>query len=65
MLLLLLLLLPLIGIFSIFGSELFSQDVIILSVVVPVAVYPDAAAAKEQILKDNKGKAGVYLIFFC
>jgi hypothetical protein len=28
-------------------------------------VYPDAAAAKDQILKDNKGKAGVYLIFFC
>jgi hypothetical protein len=99
MLLLLLLLLPLIGIFSIFGwSDLFdSINAELLAVVpfdsfganlalsvpslksenspntphnnaapiIPVKVYPDAAACKEQILKENKGKSGVYLIFFC
>jgi hypothetical protein len=35
------------------------------SPITPVAVYLDAAACKEQILKENKGKSGVYLIFFC
>ena len=29
------------------------------------AVYSDAAASKDQIIKDNRGKSGVYLIFFC
>jgi hypothetical protein len=28
--------------------------------ITPVAVYLDAAASKSQILKDNKGKSGVY-----
>jgi hypothetical protein len=35
------------------------------SPIIPVKVYSDAAASKEQILKENKGKSGVYLIFFC
>jgi hypothetical protein len=35
------------------------------SPITPAVVYPDAFASKSQILKDNKGKAGVYLIFFC
>ena len=35
------------------------------SPITPAAVYPDAWASKDQILKDNKGKSGVYLIFFC
>jgi hypothetical protein len=35
------------------------------SPITPVAVYPDAAAFKSKILKDNKGKSGIYLIFFC
>jgi hypothetical protein len=35
------------------------------SPIVPVAFYPDAAVLKSKIIKDNKGKAGVYLIFFC
>jgi hypothetical protein len=35
------------------------------SPIVPQKVYEDAAAYKEQIIKDNRGKSGVYLIFFC
>jgi group I intron endonuclease len=31
---------------------------------VPARIYEDAAALKDQIISDNKGKAGVYLIFF-
>jgi hypothetical protein len=65
MLLLLLLLLPLIGIFSIFGSDLFDSINAELLAVVPVVVYSDAKASNDQIIKENKGKAGVYLIFFC
>ena len=30
------------------------------SPITPAVVYPDAFASKSQILKDNKGKAGVY-----
>jgi hypothetical protein len=33
--------------------------------VAPERFYEDAAASKDQIIKDNRGKAGVYLIFFC
>ena len=36
-----------------------------ISPVTPVVVYPNAEASKSQIIKDNKGKSGVYLIFFC
>jgi hypothetical protein len=28
--------------------------------ITPVAFYPDVAAFKSQILKENKGKSGVY-----
>jgi group I intron endonuclease len=30
------------------------------SLITPVAVYPDAFAFKEQIIRANKGKAGIY-----
>jgi hypothetical protein len=33
--------------------------------ITPAAFYPNAEASKSQIIKDNKGKSGVYLIFFC
>jgi hypothetical protein len=35
------------------------------SPIISTAVYSNAELQKSQILKENKGKAGVYLIFFC
>jgi ACR3 family arsenite efflux pump ArsB len=60
LLLLLLLLLPLIGIFLNLGPELFHSIDSVLLVVVPLVVYSDAKASKDQIIKDNRGKSGVY-----
>jgi predicted neutral ceramidase superfamily lipid hydrolase len=43
----------------------FQFSTLVVSPITPVVVYPNAEASKSQIIKENKGKSGVYLIFFC
>jgi len=39
----------------------FSQSLeILLSIFVPITIYSDANTGKSKILKDNKGKSGIY-----
>ncbi len=60
MLLLLYLLLSFIGIFSIFGLDLFYPINAELLALGFAAVYSDVEASKDKIIKENRGKAGIY-----
>ena len=41
--------------------EIYSSDVFLLSSIVPIKIYSNANTMKQDIVKDNNKKAGIYL----
>jgi len=60
------LMMALLTVFSLFLNFLYNNffiifDISFLSIVVPVKMYANADVQKLEILKENKGKSGIYL----
>src|SRR6185437_9076236 len=51
--------LELLSFFNLF--EIYSSDVLLLSSILPIKVYSNADTMKQDIIKDNNKKVGIYL----